>query len=324
MWWHFDVRFRTSWCPELKLMPVISKMQRSPKLVSLISDAAMVSFQTLNARSGVVESARLRGSNDVRFAVSDDETTKTTLDSVESALGEDAGLRARRTILSGADTALQAGVAAAKGVRDTVVELKAIAIQAEAENIETETRDDLIERFETLRNRLAGQVDQATVNGVNVIEEYAPDFKIKDTEGNDIKIESQDLSAQGLGISHVKVTLTSQATESAALLKTTLTTLDSRIETLEAKADEIGAAHDTAKTATGYMPNGVAELIDPDITLQSAELRAIDIRQRLGETALAIANVDGFALIGLVRSDAGSIKQSAQSGSDSSNQESES
>jgi flagellin len=289
-------------------------------LVSLISDAALVGFQTLNARSGVVESERLRTSNDMRFAVSETESTKTTLDSIETAIGLDAGLIARRTILTGTDTALQAGVAAGNNVRDTVVELNAIAIQTKATNIETDTRDELIERFETLRQRLAGQVDQATVNGVNVIAENAPNFTIKDTEGNDIRIESQDLSAQGLGISHISVTLPSAATDSATVLKSALTTLDKRLATLEKKADEVSSGLDKAKTATGFIPNGVAELIDPDITLQNAELRAIDIRQQLGETALAIANVDGFALAGLVRSDSSNIKTFHESGSASSTQ----
>jgi hypothetical protein len=65
---------------------------------------------------------------------------------------------------------------------------------------------------------------------------------------------------------------------------------------------------------TGHIPNGVAELIDPEITLQNAELRAIDIRQRLGATALAIANVDGFALVGVVRNGMQSISQSFSDG----------
>jgi len=285
-------------------------------LVSLINDAGLVGFQTLNARSGVVESERLRTSSGLRFAVSETETTKTTLDSVETALGENAGLKARRTILTGTDTVLQAGVNAANNVRDTLVELNAIAIQAQATNIETETRDDLIDRFEILRDRLAGQVDQANVNGVNVVAENAPDFTIKDGEGNNIRIESEDLSAQGLGISHIKVDLVSEATASATLLKTALTTLDARQAALEEKADEVGDALNKVKTATGYIPNGVAELIDPDITLQNAELRAIDIRQRLGETALAIANVDGFSLVGLVKADIGSIRQYSENSSD--------
>ena len=289
-------------------------------MVTLISDAAMVGFQTLNARSGVVEGDRLRTASQMRFAHSDSETTKTTLDSVETALGEDAGLKARRTVLTGTDTALQAGLKAAEGIRETIVELGAIAIQAKASNIEPSAREDLVERFETLRDRLEGQVDQATVNGVNVITENAPTFSIKDSEGNTIKIEPQDLSAQGLGISHLSATLPSAATTAAGLIKTALTTFDARLATLQDKADEVGVALNKAKTATGHIPNGVAELIDPDVTLQNAELRAIDIRQRLGETALAIANVDGFAFAGLVRTDTNNIRQTVSSGA--SNQDS--
>ena len=293
-------------------------------MVTLISDSAMIGFQTLNARSGVVDSARLRTESQMRFAVSETETTKTTLDSVETALGEDAALKSRRTILTGTDTALQAGLKAAEGIRDTLVELGAIAIQAQATNIEPTARDDLIERFETLRNRLEGLLDQATVNGVNVIAENAPNFTIKDTEGNSIKIEPQDLSAQGLGISHLSATLPSAATTANTLIKSALTTFDERVATLQEKADEVSSALEKAKTATGHIPNGVAELIDPDITLQNAELRAIDIRQRLGETALAIANVDGFAFAGLVRVDSNNIKQTVSGNNQSSNTDSQS
>ena len=279
-------------------------------MVSLISDAAMVSFQTLNARSKVVESARLRTENDLRFAVSENETTKTTLDSVETALGVNAGLVARRTVLSGTDTALQAGLSAAEGLRETIVELSAIAIQAKATNIDQDTRDELIERFETLRERLPGQLSFGTANGLNFIDENPPNFVIKDTEGNKIRIASEDLSEVGLGISQLSVTLESEATASATVLATALTTFDSRLATLQSTADQVSSALATANTATGHIPNGVAELIDPDITLQNAELRAIDIRQRLSTTALAIANVDGFALVGVVRNGSQSISQS--------------
>ncbi|MBT4018830.1 MAG: hypothetical protein HOE62_12835 [Alphaproteobacteria bacterium] len=290
------------------------KQIRSLKLVSLISDAAMIGFQTLNARSGIVESDRLRAENDLRFAVSENETTKTTLDQVEIALGKDAGLVARRTVLFGTDTSLQAGLTAAEGLRDTIVEMAAIALQAKATNIDQEARDDLITRFETLRERLAGQVSFGEVNGLNFIDENPPNFVIKDTQGDKIRIASEDLSAQGLGISHVSVTLTSEATASATLLATALTTFDSRLKTLQTTADKVSSALDTAKTVTGHIPNGVAELIDPEITLQNAELRAIDIRQRLGATALAIANVDGFALVGVVRNGMQSISQSFSDG----------
>ena len=279
-------------------------------MVSLISDAALVGFQTLNARSGIVENDRLRAENDLRFAVSDSETTKTTLDQIEIALGEDAGLVARRTVLYGTDTALQAGLTAAEGLRGTIVELNAIALQAKASNIDEEARDDLIDRFEILRERLSGQVSFGEVSGLNFIDENPPNFVIKDTRGDKIRIESEDLSAQGLGISQVSVTLTSEATASATLLATALETFDSRLETLQTTADQVSSALDTAKTVTGYIPNGVAELIDPDITLQNAELRAIDIRQRLSTTPLAIANVDGFALVGVVRNGSQSVSQS--------------
>ena len=100
-----------------------------------------------------------------------------------------------------------------------------------------------------------------------------------------------------------------------ALLATALETFDSRLATLQGTADEVSSALDKARTATGHIPNGVAELIDPEITLQNAELRAIDIRQRLGATALTIANVDGYALAGLVRAGSESISFSG-SGSD--------
>ena len=257
----------------------------------------------------------MRAESDLRFAVSDTDTTKTTLDQVETALGVDAGLRARRTVLSGTDTALQAGLSAATDLRETLVELSAIAIQAQATNIEQDARDDLVDRFETLRGRLEGQVSFAKVNGLNFIDENPPNFVIKDLEGKDIRITSEDLSAQGLGISHINVTLSSEATTSATLLATALETFDSRLATLQGTADEVSSALDKARTATGHIPNGVAELIDPEITLQNAELRAIDIRQRLGATALTIANVDGYALAGLVRAGSESISFSG-SGSD--------
>jgi len=272
-------------------------------MVSLINDSSLIGLMTLNARSGVVQGDLLRAESAQRFA-SEVAKTKTPgqLDTVELSLGNIAGFKTTRISLTGADTAIVAAVDAAKGIRDTLTELGAITIQAEATNIDPDTRDALIERFETLRGRLEGQVDQAGVNGANFIAENAPDIKIKDAEGETIEIKAQDLSAQGLGISHLSTTLPSEATAGKALIKTALTTLETRIGELEASATEVGDALDAARRITHlHVESGVKDLIDPDITLESAELRALDIRQQLGEHALAIANVNGFSFVSLIR-----------------------
>jgi len=272
-------------------------------MVSLISDLGLVGLTTLNARTGVVQGDLLRADSALNFATESNKTRlKGDFVTVEISLANVAGFQTTKMSLTVADTAVAAAIEAAKGIRDTVTELSALSIQAEAENLDTETRDGLIERFETLRDRLAGQVDQATVGGANFIAENAPDAKIQDAQGETITVGAQDLSAQGLGISHVKVTLPSEASASHTLLQTALTTLVTRLESLESSATEVGTALDAVHRITNrHVEKGVKDLIDPDITLENAELRAIDIRQRLGEHALAIANVNGFSFVGLVR-----------------------
>lgn len=284
-------------------------------MVSLISDSGLIGLQSLNARSGIVGGNLLQTENSPRFANQQTSSGRSTLDSVGSNLGNIAGIRAAKNGLTVTDTALASAVTAAEGIRETVLELGAIAVQAEADNIDEQTRNNLIERFETLRERLEGQVDQATVGDVNLIAEGAGNLTVTTSEGEEIKVEAQDLSAQGLGISQISVTLPTEAKATDTVLKKALTTLDTRVDELEKSAAAVGSALDSAKTATGHMPTGVAELIDPDITAQDAELKAIDIRQRLGEEILAIANVDGFSFVGLVRQDSAGIQQAKAAGS---------
>ncbi len=274
-------------------------------MVSLISDLGLIGLTTLNSGTGVVGGDLLRADSALNFATESNKTRlKGDFVTVEISLANVAGFKTTKMSLTVADTAVAAAIEAAKGIRDTVVELAAVAIQAEADNIDTEIRNEMIVRFETLRDRLAGQVDQATVGNANFIAENAPDANIQDVENKIIKIEAQDLSAQGLGISHVKVTLASEATASHILLKQALITLATRLDGLESSATEVGTALDTASRLTHlHVEKGVKDLIDPDITLADAELRALDIRQRLGEHALAIANVNGFSFVGLVRPD---------------------
>jgi flagellin len=272
-------------------------------MVSLISDLGLIGLITLNARSGVVKGDLLRADSAINF-VTEAAKSKTAgnLDIVEVSLGGVAGYQAAKMSIAAADTSVAAAVVAAEDIRDTVTELGTIAIQAKAANIDPATRDELIRRFETLRQRLEGQVDKATVGGVNFIAENAPDLKIKDAEGETIKIAAQDLSAQGLGISHISVTLTSEAVASEKMIKKALATLDTRIGELKASETEIDVALDAARRITQrHVESAVRDLIDPDITRQSAELRALYIRQRLGEHALAIANVNGFSFVGLIR-----------------------
>lgn len=281
-------------------------------MVSLINDLSLIGLQSLNATSGVVGAGSLRTENSPNFVSAQKSSRASPLGSVQSSLGNIADLRAIKMGLAAADTAVASAINAAEGVRETVLEMGAISVQAEADNIDQETRDGLIERFEALRERLAGQVDDATVGGVNLIAENAADVSTADSEGNAFKIE-----ALGLGISHVKVTLESEAAASNTLLKKAVDTLDSRVEELEKTADTVGGSLEASRRVTGHVPNGVAELIDPDITLQDAELKAIDLRQRLGEQALAIANVDGFSLVGVVRQGSAGISKAVEKTGDS-------
>ncbi len=286
-------------------------------MVSLINDSGLIGLQSLNAQSGIVGGSLLQTENSPRFANQQTRGHRNQLDSVESELGNIAGLRATRSSLTVTDTAIASAVNAAEGIRETVLELGAIAVQAEADNIDAAARDKLIERFETLRERLEGQVDQATVGDVNLIAEGAGNLSVTTAEGETIKIEAQDLSAQGLGITQISVNLPEEAKATDTVLKKALKTLDSRVEELEKSATAVGNALESAKTATGHMPTGVAELIDPDITAQNAELKAIDIRQRLGEQILAIANVDGFSFVGLVKQGSAGIQQAKSAGGES-------
>jgi len=272
---------------------------------SIISDLSLIGLSTLNAGSGVVRSNLLRTDNSLRFAASEANDPKPDrLDLVETKLGGIAGFQTTKMSLVAADTALNASIDAAEGLRDTLTELGAIAIQAKADNIEPDVRDGLIERFETLRERMEGQVDQATVAGVNFIDENPPTIIFQDAEGKNIKIETQDLSATGLGISQLSVTLTSEATASDTLIKKAISTLDTRVDSLKTTAATVDTALDVTQRLTHlHVESGVKDLIDPDVTAQNAELRAIDIRQRIGEHALAIANVNGLSFVGLVRQD---------------------
>ena len=188
-------------------------------MVSLISDSGLIGLQSLNARSGIVGGNLLQTENSPRFANQQTSSGRSTLDPVESNLGNIAGIRAAKNGLTVTDTALASAVTAAEGIRETVLELGAIAVQAEADNIDEQTRNNLIERFETLRERLEGQVDQATVGDVNLIAEGAGNLTVTTSEGEEIKVEAQDLSAQGLGISQISVTLPTEAKATDTVLK---------------------------------------------------------------------------------------------------------
>ncbi|MBX9616950.1 MAG: flagellin [Brevundimonas sp.] len=216
-------------------------------------------------------------------------------------------LNAVKDSLDRGSSAIDVGLAAGESVSDLLIQLKEKALSATDTSLTTAARSALNEDFKAIRNQITTVVDNASFNGINLLDDSlgSAGFQaLANSAGDTITVQGEDLS---LGGDNVDVTTTSSiGTASAAT--TALGLVNSSIENVSASLARLGTgakALDTNRTFVGKLSDaiesGIGNLVDADLAKESARLQSLQTKQQLGVQALSIANQSSSILLGLFR-----------------------
>jgi flagellin len=215
-------------------------------------------------------------------------------------------LNAVKDSLNRGQSAVDVSLAAGESVSDLLIQLKEKALAATDTSLTTAARDALNEDFTSIRDQIATVVENASFNGVNLLDGTSTGgFKaLANISGSTITINDEDMSLSG----SVVTLNTTSVIDTATAATAALAKVDASIANVSASLARLGTGSKSLATHATFVGKlqdtleaGVGNLVDADLAKESARLQALQTKQQLGVQALSIANSSTSILLGLFR-----------------------
>lgn len=210
------------------------------------------------------------------------------------------GYGAVQNSLSRGISTVDTGLAAAESIMDLLKEMKAKALAASDTSLDTASREALNEDFTALRDQITTIKDNASFNGVNLVNASAGISSLANLDGTDIDITGQNLSlggSSGSGTGAVITVLSTNDISAQSKAETLVSTIEASINNLGTALAKLGTAgkklqiqSDFVQILSDEAEKGIGALVDADLARESAELQALQVQQQLASQALSIAN----------------------------------
>ena len=259
---------------------------------------AMIALQSLSATTRNLETTQMRVTTGLRVAGPKDDAA--TFAIAQNMRGDIAGMGAVKTNLALGQSITNVAIDAGKAVADLLIEMKAKAVQASQEGLDTDSYPALHPEFTSLRNQIESIVATAEFNGKNLIDSAATDLKVLSTvDGSTITVTKQSIDTTTLGILTISLTNATVAATALTAVSQAIIDVSNALASLGSGAKRIDIQADFTGKLMDILKQGVGNLVDADLAQESANLQAFQIKQQLGVQALAIANAGPQAILSL-------------------------
>jgi flagellin len=204
--------------------------------------------------------------------------------------------------ISTVDVAISAG----ETVSDLLLQMKEKALASSDASLDTNSRSALNSDFTALRDQLQKAVENASFNGVNMVDGSTTSIAaLANADGSSrITVMGQNLS---LGQTIVTVDST-DSISTVSLATTMITEVNSSIANVSAALSQLGTGSKSYGSHLDFVgklidtiDSGIGNLVDADLAKESAKLQALQTKQQLGIQALSIANQSSSTLLSLFR-----------------------
>ncbi len=274
---------------------------------------AAIALQQLSATNSQLDTTQSRINTGLAVAsTKDDSSSYTIAQSLRADLG---GLKAVTSSLSRAQSVTDVAVSGAESISDLLNQLKNKAQQAADTGIDQSSRDALNRDFVALRDQIATVVKSANFNNTNLLQAGGgtvaalKSIQDGDTTTAGYQVDSLSVANQGLDLGGAVVTLaatdqlTNAATSQALVdtITTSITNVNTSLSTLGSASRLISGQLSFTTKLSDTVTSGVGNLVDADLAKESANLKALQVKQQLGVQALSIANSAPQSVLGLFR-----------------------
>jgi flagellin len=194
---------------------------------------------------------------------------------------------------------------AAETVKDLLVEMKALIVTAQGENVD---RAKLQADITQLAGQIQSTINAAQFNGKNLLLTASTDMNVlasldRDGTGT-VTVSNITVAAQDVEAIHTAVAAYDVEADAA----TPLGDIETQIQAAIDAAAAFGSAEKRLDIQASFvgklvdsMTSGIGALVDADMEAASARLNALVVQQQLGLQALSIANSNSQGLLSLFR-----------------------
>ena len=253
--------------------------------------------QQLASAQNIVSTGLLVGSakdNGAIWSIAQTERSDVSdLDAVKSSL---------QTGQSIIDVANSAGTT----VSNLLTQMQEKALAASDASMDTASRLALNNDFVALRNQITSTVQNASFNGVNLLNGSITKItSLANAQGTSVLTTLAENLSVGGSIVTLSATATistvASATAAISVVGTSLNNVDTALATLGTSANALDTHLNFVSTLQDTLTTGIGNLVNADLAKESATLQALQTKQQLGIQALSIANSASSALLGLFR-----------------------
>jgi flagellin len=268
------------------------------------NSGALIALQNLNSTSSQLQQAQNIVStglavssaqdNGAIWAIAQGErATVGALDSVKSSLQNGQSV---------IDVANSAGTT----VSNLLSQMEQKALAATDTSLDTASRASLNADFVSLRNQITSTVDNASFNGVNLLNGSLTSItSLANAQGTSVlTTQAQNLSLGGSNVTvgaTATISTTTAATTVLATVETSLSNVDNALATLGTSSSALDTHLNFVSNLQDTLTTGIGNLVNADLAKESATLQALQTKQSLGIEALSIANSSTSSLLSLFR-----------------------
>ncbi len=264
---------------------------------------AMIALQNLSKTNSELQTVQNRINTGLSVAGAKDNGG---IYAIAQAMRADvASLGAVGTSLNRAKSVVDVALAAGESISDLLVQMKEKALAASDASIDTTSRTALNEDFVALRKQVASIVANASFNGRNLINTATGFQSIASSDGSQkISVNAENMSLGGSIITlAASGAIASQAAASTmvATVNTSLTNANRALARLGSTSKRLDIQISFNTKVADALTAGIGNLVDADLSVESARLQALQVKQQLGIQALSIANSAPSTVLGLFR-----------------------
>jgi flagellin len=256
--------------------------------------SALVALQNLNKTNESLTSTQGRISTGLKIGNAKDNAAVWSIAQQQRA--DLSALSAVKSSLDRATSISEVAMAAGESISDLLNEMKQKVVAAMEPSLDTNSRELLNSDFRALVRQINQVKGSAEFDGANLLDgslNADVQFLANADATQMITLSVQDMSFGGsiisIGAADSIGTVTT-ATSVLAALDASITEVNKALGDMGAQAKQIEAHNTFVGKLQDVLEAGVGNLVDADLSKESARLQALQVQQQLGVQALSIAN----------------------------------
>ncbi len=267
--------------------------------------SALIALSTLEQVTAQLQTTQSHISTGLQIANPQDNPAVWTVTQGQSAAVT--ALDSVTTSLNRAQSVLDVAISAGQTISDLLQKIHSDVVSASDPSLETTARLALNVDVQSLISQIKLTVDQASFNGISLIQTGATGFAtLADPTANasTVTVQPVSLAVGGPNISFTlgsSFTTVSQAVALLTLVNASVQSVNSAVGGLGVQSNTLSAHLTLVSTFQDTLISGVGDQVDANLGNESAALSALQLKQQLSTQTLSIANSTSSVLLGLFK-----------------------